>query len=112
MLPRARADRSAGGRVESAGRRPRALARPPLGRAAGRGRTDRDASPEIVPGNEVDSVFGVRLRCRVRAGPAGRRQEGPVVRQEESLVIEVQHLTKQYGRFTAVDDVTFRVDKG
>src|SRR5687767_14095841 len=41
--------------------------------------------------------------------PAAR---GPVVRQEESLVIEVQHLTKQYGRFTAVDDVTFRVDKG
>ena len=27
-------------------------------------------------------------------------------------MIEVQHLTKQYGRFTAVDDVTFRVDKG
>jgi ABC-2 type transport system ATP-binding protein len=27
-------------------------------------------------------------------------------------VIEVQHLTKQYGRVTAVDDVTFRVDKG
>jgi ABC-2 type transport system ATP-binding protein len=27
-------------------------------------------------------------------------------------VIEVQHLTKQYGRFTAVDDVSFRVDKG
>src|ERR1700692_2545946 len=30
----------------------------------------------------------------------------------ETLVIEVQHLTKQYGRFTAVDDVSFRVDKG
>ena len=27
-------------------------------------------------------------------------------------MIEVQHLTKQYGRFTAVDDVSFRVDKG
>jgi ABC-2 type transport system ATP-binding protein len=27
-------------------------------------------------------------------------------------VIEVQHLTKQYGRFTAVDDLSFRVDKG
>ena len=27
-------------------------------------------------------------------------------------MIEVQHLTKQYGRVTAVDDVTFRVDKG
>jgi ABC-2 type transport system ATP-binding protein len=27
-------------------------------------------------------------------------------------VIEVQHLTKQYGRFTAVEDVSFRVEKG
>jgi ABC-2 type transport system ATP-binding protein len=27
-------------------------------------------------------------------------------------VIEVQHLTKQYGPVTAVDDVSFRVDKG
>jgi len=27
-------------------------------------------------------------------------------------VIEVQHLTKRYGRFTAVEDVSFRVDPG
>ncbi|MGE3178135.1 MAG: ABC transporter ATP-binding protein [Vicinamibacterales bacterium] len=27
-------------------------------------------------------------------------------------MIEVQHLTKRYGRFTAVDDVTFRVERG
>jgi gliding motility-associated transport system ATP-binding protein len=27
-------------------------------------------------------------------------------------VIEVQHLTKRYGRITAVDDVSFRVEKG
>ena len=27
-------------------------------------------------------------------------------------MIEVQHLTKRYGRFTAVDDVSFRVEKG
>ncbi len=27
-------------------------------------------------------------------------------------MIEVQHLTKHYGRFTAVDDVTFRVERG
>jgi ABC-2 type transport system ATP-binding protein len=27
-------------------------------------------------------------------------------------VIEVQHLTKRYGRFTAVDDVSFRAEKG
>jgi ABC-2 type transport system ATP-binding protein len=27
-------------------------------------------------------------------------------------VIEVQHITKRYGRFTAVDDVSFRVERG
>ncbi|MDP6038208.1 MAG: ATP-binding cassette domain-containing protein, partial [Candidatus Latescibacteria bacterium] len=27
-------------------------------------------------------------------------------------MIEVDHLTKRYGSFTAVDDVSFRVDKG
>ena len=27
-------------------------------------------------------------------------------------MIEVQHLTKRYGRFTAVDDVTFKVERG
>ena len=27
-------------------------------------------------------------------------------------VIEVQHLTKRYGRVTAVDDVSFRVERG
>ena len=27
-------------------------------------------------------------------------------------MIEVQHLTKRYGRVTAVDDLTFRVERG
>ena len=27
-------------------------------------------------------------------------------------MIEVQHITKQYGRVTAVDDVSFRVERG
>ena len=27
-------------------------------------------------------------------------------------MIEVQHLTKRYGRVTAVDDVSFRVERG
>ena len=31
---------------------------------------------------------------------------------EEPFMIEVQHLTKRYGPFTAVDDVSFRVEKG
>ena len=32
--------------------------------------------------------------------------------QRSTRVIEVQHLTKRYGRVTAVDDVTFRVERG
>jgi ABC-2 type transport system ATP-binding protein len=35
---------------------------------------------------------------------------GPL--QGGNRVIEVQHLTKRYGRVTAVDDVTFRVERG
>jgi gliding motility-associated transport system ATP-binding protein len=31
---------------------------------------------------------------------------------QEFVVIEVQHLTKRYGRFTAVEDVSFRVERG
>src|SRR6187549_3213475 len=31
---------------------------------------------------------------------------------EEEHMIEVQHLTKRYGPFTAVDDVSFRVERG
>jgi ABC-2 type transport system ATP-binding protein len=32
--------------------------------------------------------------------------------REESFVIEVQHLTKRYGSVTAVEDVSFRVERG
>src|SRR6188768_3768245 len=42
-------------------------------------------------------------RFRVMPGAAGG---------EEPFMIEVQHLTKRYGPFTAVDDVSFRVEKG
>jgi ABC-2 type transport system ATP-binding protein len=44
------------------------------------------------------------------------RQRGcganPAALKRGSVVIEVQHLTKRYGRFTAVDDVSFRVERG
>ena len=33
-------------------------------------------------------------------------------RTRSHIVIEVQHLTKRYGRVTAVDDVSFRVERG
>src|SRR5687768_7798224 len=37
----------------------------------------------------------------------------PIVRLAGGLfVIEVQHITKRYGRVTAVDDVSFRVERG
>ena len=32
--------------------------------------------------------------------------------ERSTRVIEVQHLTKRYGRVTAVDDVSFRVERG
>ena len=35
-----------------------------------------------------------------------------VYRLRRTNVIEVQHLTKRYGRVTAVDDVSFRVERG
>ena len=35
-----------------------------------------------------------------------------VVLRRSTGVIEVQHLTKRYGRVTAVDDVSFRVERG
>jgi ABC-2 type transport system ATP-binding protein len=42
-----------------------------------------------------------RLARAVAAAFSGRRN-----------VIEVQHLTKRYGNITAVDDVSFRVERG
>jgi ABC-2 type transport system ATP-binding protein len=45
--------------------------------------------------------------------PVGRRFRQSIPRfQEQVAVIEVQHLTKHYGRVTAVDDVSFRVEPG
>ena len=39
---------------------------------------------------------------------------GPLTRSISGAinVIEVQHLTKRFGRVTAVDDVSFRVERG
>jgi ABC-2 type transport system ATP-binding protein len=46
--------------------------------------------------------LGVRIDYHQRLGSL----------QRSIRVIEVQHLTKRYGRVTAVDDVTFRVERG
>src|SRR5512141_901525 len=71
------------------------------------GRTARGASalPELV------SAF--RPPAGGRADPA-RRSGLRVQRQERrgSTMIEVESLTKRYGRATAVDGVSFRVEKG
>src|SRR6478672_11810744 len=50
-----------------------------------------------------------RVGFFVGAAPAGASIHH---KQQEFLVIEVQHLTKRYGRFTAVEDVSFRVERG
>jgi ABC-2 type transport system ATP-binding protein len=48
------------------------------------------------------------------AAPPGPGSANPFVVNifTENAVIEVQHLTKRYGRVTAVDDVSFRVERG
>jgi len=43
---------------------------------------------------------------------AGHANSFAVSTFTENAVIEVQHLTKRYGRVTAVDDVSFRVERG
>jgi ABC-2 type transport system ATP-binding protein len=49
----------------------------------------------------------------VAAGPASASANPFAVNTfTENAVIEVQHLTKRYGRVTAVDDVSFRVERG
>jgi ABC-2 type transport system ATP-binding protein len=49
----------------------------------------------------------------VAAGPASASANWFAVNPyTEHAVIEVQHLTKRYGRVTAVDDVSFRVERG
>src|SRR5262249_14362079 len=53
--------------------------------------------------HDSDSIFG--WRC----ANTRRSQLKPL---GVSNVIEVQHLTKRYGRVTAVEDVSFRVERG
>jgi ABC-2 type transport system ATP-binding protein len=49
---------------------------------------------------------------RLPAGLRGARHAEAAPAGTEPTVIEVQHITKHYGRVTAVDDVSFRVEKG
>src|SRR5580765_7756943 len=52
------------------------------------------AAPSYTFSYDSDSIFGW------------------IVSKRGSHVIEVQHLSKRYGRVTAVDDVSFRVERG
>src|SRR5438128_2010564 len=64
----------------------------------------------------LDTSFGLALRLAVvrnRLPFLYFRVVSSVSSCEERVVmIEVQHLTKRYGPVTAVDDVSFRVEKG
>ena len=40
------------------------------------------------------------------------RRRAPFVMRDTGNVIEVQHLVKRFGEFTAVDDISFEVRKG
>src|SRR6266568_2187146 len=60
-------------------------------------------------------VFGFRscLSLRPLRGRLAHRVFGRFATADRSfLVIEVQNLTKRYGRITAVEDISFRVERG
>jgi ABC-2 type transport system ATP-binding protein len=53
------------------------------------------------------------MACGARPGiPAAARGTPRLSSDEVNSVIEVLHITKRYGRVTAVDDVSFRVERG
>src|SRR5262249_10174931 len=54
----------------------------------------------------------IRPSDRIFGWTSNRGRHPSPIRHQELLVIEVQHLTKRYGRFTAVNDVSFRVERG
>lgn len=49
--------------------------------------------------------------CRIAAGTTGRRMTAHGGSNLPAL-IEIEHLTRRFGAFTAVDDVSFTVEKG
>src|SRR5712692_7000980 len=51
------------------------------------------------------------VRIAFSVGPTPTSDEADTKRRG-SPVIEVQHVTKRYGRVTAVEDVSFRVERG
>src|SRR4051812_28846728 len=57
--------------------------------------------------NTGGSVSILSWALRLGRTPRLQREQ-----KQEVPVIEVQHLTKRYGRVTAVEDVSFRVERG
>ena len=60
----------------------------------------------------VDGTCAERARCRHVVKPVIGAARSSNQARLETLVIEVQHITKRYGGVTAVDDVSFRVERG
>ena len=61
----------------------------------------------------IAAATGLKHTCSTSyAMKQNRMRPGMPPASEETAVIEVQHLTKRYGPFTAVDDVSFKVERG
>ena len=61
-----------------------------------------------MPRRDLAVAFGGDWRAACGCGAEGIR----AVREGERIVVEVQHVTKRYGSFTAVDDLSFEVEPG
>src|SRR5262245_62026229 len=57
------------------------------------------------------STGTARFALARSGNPSGHPYPG-AQQHGSTCVIEVQHITKHYGRVTAVDDVSFRVERG
>ena len=64
--------------------------------------------PHLAP---IGYDFGLGTPTNARPNDAGSKDPAYGL-QRDTAVIEVQHLTKQYGAFTAVDNISFKVERG
>src|SRR5512145_1457531 len=65
-----------------------------------------------TPHGEAERAPRGRRPGRRVQGWAGRAPRGVEKRTEKQRMIEVESLSKRYGRATAVDGISFRVEKG
>src|SRR6476660_2602696 len=81
-----------------------------------RGALTRFSQCQYYAGSDCNWPSIYTLRSQFGNGKVRAREGSPPVRlrrsERSTCVIEVQHITKRYGNVTAVDDVSFRVERG